>query len=515
LDLTDSTPEEAMRSGRVGAGDGPVSVSPDEVPRAPGESSPSDTESSDPAQAGPDTTPRASATASPGDAEALRLEVERLKSVQKDLEDRLDKMTEARRDRHGKMRGSIIAFLAGLSCVLVYFSVVTVWVHQTVLRTDGFVSTAAPIMKRPEVARSISTELTGQLFTSVDVEAKIKQVLPAPAKFLANPLTSTARGFIRGQMENVLESGRFQGLLTAALRTTHGQVIAALRGQSGALRVSNGAVVLNLLPLVNGALARVQEASSGVLGRNITIPPVTSGEIPAEIRSRLSSALGVQLPADFAQIEVARSSSIHAAQVSVRTWDLLHWLLPLASLLLIGATLWQSPNRRRTALQMLIGTAVVFVIGRGTRSWITSRIVSSLDPIHRAAARVVVQDFLQSFNTVIVWSLVGFLVVVLLLLVTGPYPWARGMRHRTAHLVSGLVRLIGRPSANEQPAGAWIVDHHRVLQTAGAVVGGLVLWIVPGWWFVVVVVILVSYEVALWRIAAGSARERRADSAEV
>ena len=40
------------------------------------------------------------------------------------------------------------------------------------------------------------------------------------------------------------------------------------------------------------------------------------------------------------------------------------------------------------------------------------------------------------------------------------------------------------------------------MQAVGAVIGGLLLLIAPGWWFFVVLGLLVGYEITLWRAGA-------------
>jgi hypothetical protein len=120
----------------------------------------------------------------------------------------------------------------------------------------------------------------------------------------------------------------------------------------------------------------------------------------------LSKALGVDLPADFGQIGLARSSSLDLATNAVQLLDILYWLLPLLTLLAIASALWLSPNRRRTLLQILFGTAVALVIEKRAESWIQSRVVSSLGPANRTAGADVVHQVLSGFATATWWLLV-------------------------------------------------------------------------------------------------------------
>jgi hypothetical protein len=402
------------------------------------------------------------------------------------------------------VRRTVTALLAGVCCVLIFLSALTVWIHQTTISTSGFVAAVGPVIDRPSVSAAMSVELTNQIFAAVDVENELKQVLPPRQQFIAAPLANAAKGFIQDQVLKVLRSPQFRSVWIAVLQATHREVIAALRGQSSVLAVSHGRVVLNVLPLVNTALGEVQAQASGLLGRNITIPKVTNGEIPAQIRATLSNALGVTLPADFGQIELARSSSLDVATFAVQLLDVLYWLLPLITLLAIASALWLSPNRRRTLLQILVGTAVAFVVEKRAESWIQSRVVSSLGPANRAAGADVVHQVLSGLAIATWWLLAISLAAVVFLLVTGPYKWARSMRRHVGQSGQDVGRIVARRPGS-QAGLAWVVEHRRVMQAGGALVGGVLLLFVPGWWFVAVAVLLGVYEVAVWRAGSGPA----------
>ncbi len=444
--------------------------------------------------------PRPVTAPSQSEVESLRLEVANLRAERAALQSQLS--AHSVKGSNERLRRSLIALLAGASCVLIFLSLMTVWVHQTVLDTDGFVAAVGPVVDRPNVTQAMSVELTTQIFEAIDVERQIKQVLPSQGQFLAAPLTSAAENFVQGQVRNVLRSPQFRAVWVTVLRAAHKEVLAALRGQSSVLSVTNGAVVLNTLPLVNAALQQVQSLASGLLGRHVTIPPLTNGELPAQVRATLSEALGVNLPADFGQIELARSGSLDLATNAVQVLDVLYWLLPLLNLLAISAALWWSPNRRRTALQILIGTAVALVVERRAESWIQDRVIASLSPANRAAGTDVVHQVLNGLATVTSWVLIVALVTVALLLLTGPYRWARALRARTAHVFDAFTGTVSRRPGGEATV-AWVVHHRRAMQAAGALVGGVLLLVAPGWSFLAVLVLLGAYEVVIWRAGVG------------
>jgi hypothetical protein len=178
----------------------------------------------------------------PSDIEGLRLEVANLRAERAALQAQLSAQTgHSAKGSPERLRHSLVALSAGLSCVLIFLSLMTVWVHRTVLDTDGFVAAVAPVVDRPNVTEAMSGELTTQIFDAIDVERQVKQVLPAQGQFLAAPLTNAAENFVQGQVRNVLRSPQFRALWFTVLRAAHKEVLAALRGQSSVLSVTNGA----------------------------------------------------------------------------------------------------------------------------------------------------------------------------------------------------------------------------------------------------------------------------------
>ena len=71
--------------------------------------------------------------------------------------------------------------------------------------------------------------------------------------------------------------------------TSHTQLVAVLRGQNTkVLSTSNGYIVLNTVPVVNRALGKVSGLVSNLTGKNITLPTITSAELPQKAVDKLS-----------------------------------------------------------------------------------------------------------------------------------------------------------------------------------------------------------------------------------
>ena len=159
------------------------------------------------------------------------------------------------------MRRIFTPILVALSIVVFTVTVPAAWGARTVLNTDRYVATVAPLADDPAVQASIASRLTDQVFSALDVEGTLSDALAGlgeRATVLAAPLTTAIRGFVQDQVLKVVQSDAFQTFWVEANRFVHTQVLAILEGESDTVSVVEGKVLLNLLPLVNLALGSIE-----------------------------------------------------------------------------------------------------------------------------------------------------------------------------------------------------------------------------------------------------------------
>src|SRR5271169_6164830 len=96
--------------------------------------------------------------------------------------------------RRRRIRRSVVAVLVALSCLLVLLSATVVWAHRTLLNTGAFVGTVGPVFKNPAVASAVATRATDQLFTELNLQARLKDALPPKASFAAAPVANATKG---------------------------------------------------------------------------------------------------------------------------------------------------------------------------------------------------------------------------------------------------------------------------------------------------------------------------------
>jgi hypothetical protein len=388
--------------------------------------------------------------------------------------------------------------LVALSCLLVLLSTTVVWAHRTLLNTHTFVGTVGPVFKHPEVTSAVAARATDELFTELNLQARLRAALPPKASFAAVPITNATNGFVAGELAKVLASPRFQAVWTRSLTTTHQQVVAVLRGQNtAAVSTSGGYIVLNTVPVINQALGKVSGLASDLTGKTVTLPTITSADAPRQAVAKLSKALGVSLPGDFGQITLVRSSDLATVRQAVKAFDGLTLVLPLVTIALIALCLWLSVNRRRTLLQLAVGVSLLMIVERRVVLHEQSALASATH--NPQLASTVLGDLLHGFFVLTTWVLGVALVVLVVAVLSGPYRWAAAIRSSVRRAGRGIA---GARGGDRRGVTVWIGSHAAGLQLAGAVVAGILLLIVTVSWlsFLIIGVLLAAYEVGLQRI---------------
>src|SRR6266699_3828736 len=103
-------------------------------------------------------------------------------------------------------RGTLLV----VGCLLAIFSVLIIWVRAELLNTDVYVNTMAPLASSPNVQNAIATDISNQISSKVDIQAKVKDSLPPAAAGLAAPHASQLKSFTYNAAKSIVSSDRFQ-----------------------------------------------------------------------------------------------------------------------------------------------------------------------------------------------------------------------------------------------------------------------------------------------------------------
>jgi hypothetical protein len=233
-------------------------------------------------------------------------------------------------------------------------------------------------------------------------------------------------------------------------------------------------------------------------GKHVTLPAISSAEVPQQQMAKLSQALGVPLPANFGEITLVRSSDLATVRQAVKAFDGLTLVLPLVTIALIALCLWLSVNRRRTLLQLAVGVSLLMIVER--RVVLHEQGVLASAAHNPQLASTVLGDLLHGFFVLTAWVLAVALIFLVIALLSGPYRWAAAIRSS----VRRAGRSIAGARGGDRGALAWIGSHAAGFQLAGAVAAGILLLVVNVSWlsFLILGVLLAAYEAGLQQIKA-------------
>jgi hypothetical protein len=435
-------------------------------------------------------------------------DVQRLREELAALHSQLDTRGRRRR-RITSLRQIVAALLVVVAALGVTMSVIGVWAGRTTLNTDRWVATVAPLAEDPAVRAAVSTYTTDQIFNTLNVDQRVQAALPPRAAFLAPAMTGQVHGFVQDSVNKVLASPQFAQLWPEINRVAHSQVMAVLSNDSKVVGSSGDTVTLNLLPVVNQVLARLEQQVPTLFGKSLNLPTLTNGQIPAGLQTRIETALGVTLPANFAAIPIYRGDQLAAAQEAVVQMRRSVGLLVVGSILVLALALWISPRRRRTTLQFGIWLVIAVVTMTSLIRAIRAQLIDQVpDGVMRAGVDAGVQVVfagLRERGTQLLWLGV---VIALVAYLVGPGRGPVALRHSTvqgAQFVGQGARRYGAVAVANGPEFAR--SHRDPLRIGGVVAAGVLLLFFTSWTGLFVIALALGLYELLVTAVAGVGRE--------
>jgi hypothetical protein len=389
----------------------------------------------------------------------------------------------------------VAAVAITLGCVLAPVSVLGVWAANQVSNTDRYVANMAPLIQEPSIQHALSTRITTEITSRVDVpaltagaSAELAQAnLPRVSSLLSNfqgQIVSGIDSAISTAVSRAVASPAMATLWTSANRVAHQGIVRVLSGQgNGALSVVNNQVVLQLGPLIAQVKANLTAQGYGFASK---IPAVNS------------------------TFPLFEAPNLAKAQQGYRLITTLRWVLPLLSLALLGAGIWVARRHRRALIGAALGlSASMLVLAAGlliARAIYLNSVPQSALPADAAAA---LYDTLVRF----IRDGLRVLLVIGLVVAAGAFlagPSSAAVRTRRA-VGSGIgwVRARGeRAGLRTGPVGTWVGAHKTVLRAAavGVAVLVFVFWGQPTLAVVVWLVVLLLVVLGLIELIGGPSR---------
>jgi hypothetical protein len=384
-----------------------------------------------------------------------RAELDRLRAEVAGLESRPAAPDPPRpRGRHrGGWRAPVATALIVLGCILAPLSVIAVWTANQVSDTNRYVENVAPLIHEPAIQAALTDKISAQINAHLPVQSLTNQAADTLTSrgftrvgtllhSFSGSLASAVQGFIHDQVAKIVKSQQMANLWVQLNRRVHAAVVKALSGQgtnNAAITTSNGKVVLNLGPAIDLVKTRLEARGLGIVSA---------------------------IPAINPQFALFNDKYLVKAQTGYRLLNNLKIVLPIVTLLLLGAGVYIARHHRRALIGAGLGLAAsMLVLGIAlaiARSIYLGSVPSSTLPSDAAA---VLYDTLVRFikNGLRILLVVGLLVAIAAFF-TGPSVTA--VRTRQG-LSSGLrwLRTRGeRAGVQTGPVGAWTYQHRNALR---------------------------------------------------
>ena len=249
---------------------------------------------------------------------------------------------------------TVARILAGLGVLLALLSLMAGYIRFQGLDTDTVEGTAGELIADDEIRDQVAAALVDSLYANIDVTAALEQRLPPDQKGLAGPAAAGLREFSERAATRMLERPRVQAVWVNTVTQAHRQLIRVLEDDTGALSTENGAVVLNLQPLVIRLGDRVA--------------------IVGDVAERLGP--------DAGKVEIMQADQLETAQDLTQILKFLGTWLWLVPLLLWAIALWIARDNRRSILRLIavgsiLAGLLVLVVRRVGGSFIVEELVPS------------------------------------------------------------------------------------------------------------------------------------------
>ena len=319
-------------------------------------------------------------------------------------------MSESR--AHGKLVIAIIVVATLIGLVAVF----AVWAKRQLLETDTWVETSSKLLEDEDIRAALDDFIVDALFTNVDVQARLEQRLPPPARALAGPAAAGLRQLADQLTLRALENPRIQLLWEDANRAAHETFITTVEGGDENVSTGGGDVTLNV------------------------------GTIVGQIGDQLGINVADKLPADVTTIEILRSDQLEAAQDGVRILKDLALILPFLALALYALAIYLARGWRRRAVRAVgwgfvaIGLLVLLSRSLGGNYLVAS--LASTAAVEPAANSTwsIATSLLHDTGI----AMIGYgLVIVAGAWLAGPGPVARNVRREIAPIMQD--RRLGYP----------------------------------------------------------------------
>jgi hypothetical protein len=277
---------------------------------------------------------------------------------------------EAVQPRTSRVRSISAGVLGVLAIVILLPATVALWARATVFNSDKIGNAVADALAQPAVEDGLAQWATDQIVTAIDVDARVKQLVPDQLSGLEPTISAGVTQAVDRLMTKVMSDPRVQEVIANAAERAHARLLQLLQGDGlfDGVKVVDGDVTVNMLPLIGRGLTRLQDLG---LFDNLQVPDMTADGDPAQQIAALEQATGRDLPDDFGQLVVYHSETLRGAQTSLQKAQQAMifakralWLLVALLVISIAGAIGFARDRWRAVLWMGLGVVGAMIVLR-------------------------------------------------------------------------------------------------------------------------------------------------------
>lgn len=306
-----------------------------------------------------------------------------------------------------RMRNGGAIALALIASLLVALSVPAVWLNRTVMNTDTWVATVAPLAKDAAIQDAVATMASDAIVKQLDAQGRVESALPDNLKLLAAPIGNAVNDFVRKESFTLVRSDKFGDIWTELNRRGHKMLLAGIAGKSdGAVTLEAGTFSLDVGTLIESVKAAL--AAKGLSFVN---------NIPTSSLNRT--------------VTLYQSPMLANLTRWVALLNQVAFVLPLFFLLFAAGAFALATDRRLAALWLGAGIVIAGLLPiQGIylgQSYVLSQLASLKTvpiPAAQAAFNIIFAGLISAEKTLTVFGVVIWAAAV----IAGPAAWAVAMR---------------------------------------------------------------------------------------
>jgi hypothetical protein len=278
--------------------------------------------------------------------------------------------------------------LVAIALLVTVLALIAGFVRYQALDTPTVRNSAEEMIADPEIREQIAATLVDELYSNVDVEARLEARLPEEQKAFAGVIAGAVRGLADNLAVRLLERPRVQSVWVESVERAHMRLVQVLDDDTTVVSTEGGYVVLNLQPLV----VQIGEEVA-ILGR-----------------------VGTRLPEDAGRIRIMKADDLETAQELTQLFKQVAAVIVFVPLVLIGIALWLARGRRRAVLRAAaLGLILVGLLVLIARNVGGTYVVDNL--VNTDAVRPAAQNAWDIFTSLLAdgaWTVIGMGVVALI-----------------------------------------------------------------------------------------------------